>query len=98
MLESTLSQQELTYIKLNLKKKSIADIARDLGTTYRIVHHAATKRMGYSSSHTFTEEEDKFIMENYGTLRVKKIAEILGISVSSVYNHSRMLGVRKFKK
>lgn len=47
--------------------------------------------------HTFTKEQDRFILENYGKMRCKDISRAIGKSTSSVYGRARLLGIKILK-
>jgi hypothetical protein len=86
-----LSPEELAFIKMSLKTMTIGQIAERLGRHYNTVYMAAVKKFGFSPSHKFTEEEDKFIIENYSSLRAEVMANILGLEKMQIYNRIRNL-------
>ena len=49
----------------------------------------------YRSSTIWNEEYESFLKENYATNTNRKLAEYLGISVSSVKNKAREMGLKK---
>jgi hypothetical protein len=95
---NVVTPEEMTFIKKAIKTMSVREIAKRLGRHYNTIYKIAVKHYGYKPSHTFTEQEDTFIRENYGTLRADVVARTLGLSIEQVYNRARSLKVSKCKK
>ena len=81
------SDSEIQYLIDHHATMSTADIAKRLGRTPNAVGGMWAK-LGIKEDQTvhrraWTDEECKFLMENYGTMTQKKLAEILGRSFAS---------------
>ena len=81
---------------MNLPYKSVAEVARELDTSYMNVYREAEK-MGIPRRYQtkFTPEQDEFIKKWYGIMRYQEIARRLDVSRSTVYNRVRALGLSK---
>lgn len=52
---------------------------------------------GYRYGKQFTEQEDKYIIDNYSTMKIGEIADHLGCKYHQVKHRARKLGITKFK-
>ena len=98
MRDKKLSDDDKVFIRSWHKKRSITDIAKELGIPYHVVYQYVSNTLGYRKSHKFTEKEDEFIRKSYNHLNVQTISTMLDIPVSDIYNRARTLGVRKHSK
>ena len=83
------------YIHDNLGKMSMKQMSRDLCISYRVISNYVNKVLGVSSKHTFNEIEDFLIKKYYGKKPTSWIAQQLKISIDTIYNRARRLGVSK---
>ena len=96
MKKEKLTEEQRDFIKKNIGKLSIVQISERLNLNYRVVYYYVSKNMKRKKNHKFTQKEDDFIIASYNMMRVESIAELLGLSISDVYNRARTLNVRKF--
>jgi hypothetical protein len=90
------TEDELKYIQVHVKDKTIAEIAKDLNRYYTGVYLNSLKFKGRKTNYIFSEEDDAYIRACYaGNIRVKVIAQHLGLTEQQVYNHVRHLGLKK---
>lgn len=94
-----ITEEEKQFIKVNLlAKRSIADIANDLGRHYFTVYKIATNQFGYKTAHEFTTQEDMFIRHAYRSgMKAQYIATKLHVDVSQIYNRVKKLKIKKGK-
>ena len=96
MKKEKLTEEQRDFIKKNIGNLSIVQISERLNLNYRVVYYYVSKNMKRKKNHKFTQKEDDFIIASYNMMRVESIAELLGLSISDVYNRARTLNVRKF--
>ena len=68
------------YPRMGIKVKSMLSVERSKGAIYM-----KARAMGLVYTENWCNEDKKFIIENYGKLSAKKIAERLGKSENSIY-------------
>ena len=91
-----LTEEQRSYIQMNLPYKSVPVIARELNIGYMNVYREA-ERIGIPRRYQnkFTPEQDEFIKKWHGIMRYQEIARRLDVSRSTVYNRVRALGLSK---
>lgn len=85
-----LSSEEREFIKKNVGKKTIGEIAAAIGRNYYTVW-GITKSLGHNPIHVWTRDEDEKMLSMWGRYSAKYIAGKLGVQTSSVYNRMRRL-------
>lgn len=93
MKTSKLNELEKKYIEDNCGEMSVSNISEVLGVAYGVVYRY-TQTIGVEIvrvKNKFTEEQDKFIIENYMNKTGKYIAEELGMTLKRVEKHIEVL-------
>lgn len=97
------SQEEINFIKSNALKISVEKIAETLDRSPKAIR-AQIERLGIRLSklernkpHEWTEEEIRFLKENYQTVSDKNISISLGLPESVILRKRLSLDLRKHK-
>lgn len=84
------TEKELNYLKENWNVKRIQNIADDLDRTYQSIYmKAKVLELGPSkleSKRNWTEEEEIYLAESWGTISMETIAKNLSRTVSAIQN------------
>lgn len=89
------TKEETEYIKENWTKKGSACAEGLPGRTLGAVRGKAKDLGLRSESHYWTEDEEKYIRDNFNSMSVKDIAEHLGKPAQNVSFHANHMGLRK---
>lgn len=81
------TQEEDEYLD-KYKFKGSKQLAKELNRSIDAVNYRASRlRISLAStSYRYTKEEDDILIKNYGRMKTKDIAELLGRKATSVYN------------
>lgn len=91
------TKEEERYIADNLHK-GVRAIAQRLGRTNSGIQNKITMMGLTQSTHVWTDEERKFVADNFLSMSDKKLSEALGLSESSVAAQRKEMGLTKRKK
>lgn len=84
---------ELNYLKENMEKCTIQQLADHLGRTYYMTHYQL-KKMGYSSKRqVFTPEKQAYLKTHWNKLTPDVLATDLQTSKSVIYRQAAQLGL-----
>ena len=95
------TKAEDEFIKANLSRFTITDIAKRLGRNpASIVSRATTLglRKANRTVRKFTEQDDGFVRDNAGKISLQEISKQLGRSTGSIWGRGQKLGVWFDKK
>lgn len=91
------SQEELQYIIDNYGKKTLKEIAKNIGRSYPSIK-SKRRNMALEPSYRFyCQREDEFIIQHCATHTCGYVAHQLNRSLPSVYERARVLGVSFLK-
>lgn len=97
-MNRTWSDSDIDYLRENYPTGNINAIADHLGRTSKAIKSKA-KLLGIkrevNKKHSFTPEEDQYIIDHYADVKTELIARHLNLSIGSIYNHAHSLGLKK---
>lgn len=80
------------------EKKTVFQIAKELGVSFHAVNGYLNKRVNYMQNHVFTADEDFIIRQMYPRYRISLIATKIGVTEEQIYNRAKRLGLKKNRK
>lgn len=101
-MRATWTQETEKILADNYSEKSMNDLMKLLPQFNKQQIRNKAKRMELKKEkyelHFWTEEEDKFLIENYNDLTAKEMGAKLGLSESQIRNRVCKLGIKKLDK
>lgn len=94
------TEEELNYLRENWNRKKIQEIADSLGRTYDSIYmKARALDLGASkleSQRKWTEDDEEYLMENWGYLSIPTLAKNLSRSENAIQQRAVRLGLGPF--